>query len=239
MAPVGEMKPHPENPNRHTETQISMLADLIRTIGWRFPIVVSNRSGFIIAGHGRLMAAQRLGLEKVPVDYQDFASETEEKMQLLADNKIPELSHRDKDVEKELMARLQAENANTTMLGYLPKEVKALMNHGQEQAELAQQTIPDMELLPHEHYDYIVLMFRTDYDWMHALQALGVKDVNYSVLRDKKKIGLGRVVDGTRFLSRLLPAKSDLEPRPGADDDDAPDRPVGDAGVHGSGEAAV
>ncbi len=239
LVPIGELKPHPQNPNRHSETQISMLADLIRSVGWRFPIVVSNRSGFIIAGHGRLLAAQRLGLELVPVDFQDFATEAEEMIQLLADNKIPELARRDPDVERELMARLLAENTNTAMLGYLPKEVNALMREAAAAGELASQTIPAMELQPHEHYDYIVLMFRHDYDWVHALQALGIQDVDFSALKDKKKIGMGRVIDGTRVLSRLLPAQGHSQPRPVADDQHPPDHSASDAGVHGRGEAAL
>jgi hypothetical protein len=216
-----------------------MLADLVRSVGWRFPIVVSKRSGFIIAGHARLLAAQRLGLEVVPVDFQEFATESEEMIQLLADNKIPELAKRDPDTERVLMERLLAENTSTAMMGYLPKEVNALMRDPALADELANQPIPAMELQPHEHYDYIMLMFRHDYDWMHALQALGIMDVDFSVLKDKKKIGLGRVVDGTRVLSRLLAPQSDSQSGSMADDQHAPDHPAGDAGVHGSGEAAV
>ena len=54
MVRLGDLKPHPQNPNTHSETQIATLADLIASIGWRFPIVVSKRSGYIIAGHCRL-----------------------------------------------------------------------------------------------------------------------------------------------------------------------------------------
>ncbi|MCL5282842.1 MAG: ParB/Srx family N-terminal domain-containing protein [Planctomycetes bacterium] len=239
LVPTGELTPHPQNPNRHSETQVSMLADLIRSVGWRFPIVVSKRSGFIIAGHARLLAAQRLGLETVPVDFQEFATESEEMIQLLADNKIPELAHRDPETERALMERLLAENTSTAMMGYLPKEVYALMREAAVLGELAHQVIPAMELQPHEHYDYIVLVFRSDYDWMNALQALGIRDVNFSVLKDKKKIGIGRVIDGTRVLSRLLPAQGDSQPRPVGNDQHAPDHPAADAGVHGPGTAVV
>jgi len=239
LAPIGELRPHPKNPNQHSETQIAMLADLIMTVGWRFPIVVSKRSDYIIAGHARLAAAQRLNLEVVPVDYQDFASEQEEMIQLLADNKIPELAVRDTDLEREVMARLLADNTSTVMLGYLPKELDALMKVKEKQEGLEHQTIPAMELMPHEHYDYIVLMFRHDYDWTHALQSLGITDVDFSVVKQKKKIGLGRIIDGTRILSRLLPSQGNLDPRALEHDHDTQDRPVGDAGVHGPGAASV
>lgn len=86
---------HPSNPNKHSDKQIALLAKIIRNQGWRNPIVVSNRSGFIISGHGRLAAAKLLNVENVPVDYQDFASEADEHAHLIADNRIAELAEID------------------------------------------------------------------------------------------------------------------------------------------------
>lgn len=95
---------NPRNPNRHPEEQIKALAKIIRHQGWRNPIVVSKRSGFVIKGHGRLMAAKLLELEHVPVDYQDYANEAAEWADMVADNKIAELSEID---EKELNALIR------------------------------------------------------------------------------------------------------------------------------------
>jgi len=84
--------PNPRNPNQHPENQIHLLAKIIKAQGWRAPITVSTRSGFIVRGHGRLLAAQHLGLEQVPVDRQDYTSEAEEWADLIADNRISELA---------------------------------------------------------------------------------------------------------------------------------------------------
>lgn len=89
------LKPHPANPNTHPEKQVKLLAKIIHRQGWRAPITVSNRSGFIVRGHARRLAARKLGLKKVPVDYQDYSSETDELADLVADNKIAELSELD------------------------------------------------------------------------------------------------------------------------------------------------
>ena len=89
------LTPNPRNPNKHGDRQIELLAKIIGHTGFRHPIVVSNRSGFIVAGHGRLQAANKLGLDKVPVDYQDFKNEAEEFEFLIADNKIAELADHD------------------------------------------------------------------------------------------------------------------------------------------------
>jgi hypothetical protein len=95
MVPIVKLVEHPRNPNRHPDKQVKMLAKIIEYHGWRHPIIVSKRSGFVVAGHGRLMAAKELSLEKVPVDYQDFESEAAEFQFLVADNKIAELAEHD------------------------------------------------------------------------------------------------------------------------------------------------
>ena len=63
--------------------------------GWRSPIVVSKRSGFITKGHGRLMAAKLNSWTQVPVDMQDYANEADEYADIVADNKIAELAETD------------------------------------------------------------------------------------------------------------------------------------------------
>lgn len=87
-----EHRRHPDNPNRHPAQQVRLLADTIARTGWRGPITVSNRSGYITKGHGRLDAAQRLKLTEAPVDFQDYADEAEEIADMIADYKLQQLS---------------------------------------------------------------------------------------------------------------------------------------------------
>jgi DNA modification methylase len=88
IVPIGELKPNPNNRNKHSEEQIERLAEIIKYQGFRSPIIVSNQSGFIVAGHGRLMAAQKLGLENAPVIYQDFDSPEQEYAAQVSDNAV-------------------------------------------------------------------------------------------------------------------------------------------------------
>lgn len=87
--------PNPKNPNKHPKKQIELLAKIMKHQGWRSPIVVSNRSGFIIKGHGRLEAAKLNGWTQAPVDRQDYANEADEYADMVADNKIAELAETD------------------------------------------------------------------------------------------------------------------------------------------------
>lgn len=102
-----ELIANPKNPNRHPEKQIEILGKLIKSQGFRRPIIVSKRSGFVVVGHGRLMAAQYLAMKKVPVDYQDYENEAKEWADMVADNKAAELSEFDNSVLSEMLQELE------------------------------------------------------------------------------------------------------------------------------------
>jgi len=99
---------NPKNPNKHPKEQITTLAKIIKYQGWRHPIVVSNRSGFVVKGHGRLMAAEELKTEYVPVDYQDYESEASEYADLMADNKIQEFSEMDIKMSADILQDIKS-----------------------------------------------------------------------------------------------------------------------------------
>lgn len=95
MMPVSELKPHPKNPNSHSKEQIKRLAQILSYQGWRYPIKVSKLSGYITSGHGRLEAARFLGLDEVPVSFQDYADTDQEYADIVADNAIASWSELD------------------------------------------------------------------------------------------------------------------------------------------------
>jgi DNA modification methylase len=92
MVDIDTLVPNPLNPNEHPEEQIRLLAKILAYQGWRSPIVVSNRSGFMTKGHGRLLAAKYNGWSRVPVDRQDYESEADEYADMVADNKVAEMA---------------------------------------------------------------------------------------------------------------------------------------------------
>jgi ParB-like chromosome segregation protein Spo0J len=117
--PVADLqrRRHPKNPNTHTEKQIRILAKIIEKQGWRAPIVVSNRSGLIVAGHARLAAAMLLGYTEAPVDFQDFESEELELAHLVADNTIPEMAEMDGDVLQGILTELDMAGIDAELAG--------------------------------------------------------------------------------------------------------------------------
>jgi len=95
LVEVDRLQPNPKNPNKHPEDQVDLLGRIMKYQGIRSPVTVSKRSGFIVKGHGRLMAAKNIGLYKYPVDFQDYENEAQEYADMVADNKIAELASTD------------------------------------------------------------------------------------------------------------------------------------------------
>lgn len=126
LANVDTLKENPKNPNKHPDSQIELLAKNIKYLGWRHPITVSKRSGFIVAGHGRLMAARKLGLKIVPVDYQDFNFDADEIAVLVADNRLAELSETSEDDLKKILSELDGE-IDIDLTGFSEADVEQLM----------------------------------------------------------------------------------------------------------------
>ena len=124
LVPLAELKPHPKNPNTHPKKQIDLLAEIIRRQGWRAPVVVSKRSGFVVAGHGRLLAAKSAGLKFAPVNYQNFPTDATEIEHLLADNKIAELSETSEGILRDLLKDTTLDPALT---GYDQTALDALL----------------------------------------------------------------------------------------------------------------
>ena len=109
LADVTSLIPNPRNPNKHSDKQVALLAKVIRHQGWRAPITISKRSGFIVTGHGRLAAALLLQVEQVPIDEQDFATEADEWAHLVADNRLAELADADRSMIADLLKGLDEE----------------------------------------------------------------------------------------------------------------------------------
>jgi len=125
---IDTIKVYPQNANQHPDDQVLLLAKLIHGHGWRGPVTISNLSGFVVRGHGRLQAARKLDARQVPVDYQDYASEELERADRIADNRIQELSFRDRNMLKSELTFLDSGNlANMDLTGFDGPSLQDLM----------------------------------------------------------------------------------------------------------------
>lgn len=88
--PVGELKPHPQNPKVHNKKQVERIARSIRDFGWTNPIIVDETGG-VLAGHGRLLAAAHLGVSEVPIICLAHMSAAQKRAYIIADNRLTEV----------------------------------------------------------------------------------------------------------------------------------------------------
>lgn len=123
-----KLKPNPKNPNTHPAKQIELLGKILSSSqGWRSPITVSKRSGFIVKGHGRLEAALKAGILKAPVDFQDYENEATEYADLVADNRLAELAEIDDDKMAELMAEINDLDIDIELTGFSEDELDNIL----------------------------------------------------------------------------------------------------------------
>lgn len=127
MVKLEDLKVHPRNPNTHSQKQIRLLAKIISHQGFRNSIIVSNRSGFIVSGHGRLEASKELGLKEVPVDFQDFDNVKDELSYLVADNRIAELAEIDRAELADIIGDIDSGDFDLELTGFELDMVEDLM----------------------------------------------------------------------------------------------------------------
>src|SRR5258706_11122640 len=125
--------PFARNPRTHSEAQVAQIAASIAEFGFNNPILVDTKAG-IIAGHGRLLAARKLGLNEVPVIVLDHLSEAQKRAYIIADNQLALNAGWDEDLLRLELAALQAEDFNVSLIGLEDDELARLLA-GQDAAE--------------------------------------------------------------------------------------------------------
>ena len=118
LVKLKSLVPHPLNPNVHSDNQIKKLARIINHFGWRKCVTVSKQTNYVIRGHGRLAAAELAGLKTVPVNYQDYANNDVEMTDLVADNRMSELSEMQEGAAFELMSVLDGSGFDISLAGF-------------------------------------------------------------------------------------------------------------------------
>src|SRR5436853_7715927 len=109
--PVEQLRPDPRNPRAHPERQIKQILRSIETFGFNVPIL-ADREGNVLAGHGRLQAAQRLGFREIPVIRLEHLTPEQARAFAIADNRLAETSSWDDRLLAEVLRDLATAELN-------------------------------------------------------------------------------------------------------------------------------
>jgi len=140
---VKDLIPYAKNSRTHSDAQIAQIAASIKEFGWTNPILVDGENG-IIAGHGRLMAARKLGHEKVPVIELKDMTETQKKAYIIADNQLAMNSGWDTSLLTLELTDLQEDGFDLGILGFDPKELNALLEPEIVEGLTDEDAVPDL-----------------------------------------------------------------------------------------------
>jgi ParB-like chromosome segregation protein Spo0J len=123
---LGSLIPYSRNPRTHSEEQIAQIAASIREFGFTNPVLIDGDCG-VVAGHGRLVAAKELGLEKVPCIDLSHLTEEQKRAYIIADNKLALNAGWNEDLLRMELTELKELGANIELTGFDPMELADIM----------------------------------------------------------------------------------------------------------------
>lgn len=136
--------PYAKNARTHDDTQVSQIAGSIAEFGFVNPILVGD-DNVIIAGHGRLMAAQQLGLDTVPVIVLHHLTEAQRRALVIADNKIAENAGWNDELLKLELEELGDLGFDLDVIGFSDEELDELLGNDEQSGESDEDEIPEVE----------------------------------------------------------------------------------------------
>jgi ParB-like chromosome segregation protein Spo0J len=123
---IDKLIPWARNPRTHSDAQIAQIAASIAEFGFNNPILVDTKAG-IIAGHGRLLAARKLGLKEVPVIVLDHLTEAQKRAYIIADNQLALNAGWNDDLLRMELAALQEEDFDVSLIGFEDQDLARLL----------------------------------------------------------------------------------------------------------------
>lgn len=145
--PVDRLVPYSKNARTHSDAQVAQIAASIAEFGFNAPLLVDSKAG-LIAGHGRLLAARKLGLAEVPVVVLDHLSENQKRAYIIADNKLALNAGWNEELLAAELAALEGDGFDLAVVGFSDEELAALLPGDEPGKNGSGETSTDEEAVP-------------------------------------------------------------------------------------------
>jgi hypothetical protein len=200
---VETLEENENNPRVMEPKAYRALVASLETFGNVGVLVYNERSKRVVGGNQKLKILKARGVKTTPAMVVDLSDEDENALLIELNNQMSMGKWEPESAVKKLeeFRASRPELYDQLNFGNLRREI---MGAAEKRPESQFDSIPDMEIQPYEHWDYIVLVFKDSRDWLSALGYLGIGKVKRNILGAKNiKTGLGRCVDGKRFLEKV------------------------------------
>ena len=147
MCSVEELIPYASNSRTHSDAQVAQIAASIREFGWTNPILIDG-DNTIIAGHGRLLAARKLGMEEVPAIVLDHLTKAQQRALVIADNQLALNAGWDIDMLKAEIEDLKLEDFDLGLLGFDDKFLDGLLEPEPTEGLTDEDAVPEVPAIP-------------------------------------------------------------------------------------------
>lgn len=222
VVPASEIKPAPYNPRKRlssTDPEYQSIKRSLDRFGLVDPLVWNKRTGNLVGGHQRFHILCDEGIDKFEVSVVDLPDEEERALNITLNNHhvggawdFDSLSALINEIESQI-----PDAYDTLEMSALLRDIDRESSDENEDASTGTSSTdktgpPEMELLPYEHYDYVVLMFKDQRDFMAAVDHFKLSPCRPPAYTGSKKIGLGRVLDGAVYLARVRAGEFSIPP---------------------------
>lgn len=201
---VEDLVPYEKNP-RVNHQAVNEVAKSIREFGFKVPVIV-DEDNILVAGHTRVEACKRLGIEEVPAIVADDLNEEQIKAFRIMDNKSAQYAEWDYELLLEEIGDLEELDYDIDLTGFKQVELDEIIEEMEEENEKAEKEKPEMEFTEEllEEHQYVVLYFDNTLDWQVAKDTFDLKPVKALDSREGyERAGLGRVMNGKKVLEML------------------------------------
>ena len=134
LVPIEKLVPYANNARTHSPEQIKKLRSSLREFGFINPVIIDRDYG-VIAGHGRILAAQEEGIEKIPCVFADHLTEAQKKAYIIADNRMAMDAGWDEEMLRVEIEALQAADFDPLLTGFDEKELADLFESEEDKVK--------------------------------------------------------------------------------------------------------